>query len=88
MSVRIGNENAQLQYSDQSGGGDHLYPSIRDFLIKVTYKSNRCHIINAPRQLYSITEMENGAVNGCLRTRINLSSRHSAATTVVNMSEC
>lgn len=59
----------------------------RDFLVKVTYKSNRRHFINTPKQLYSITKMGSSAVNGYLRTEINLTYRHSAATTVVNISE-
>ena len=60
----------------------------RDFLVKVTYKSNRRHFINTPKQLYSITKMGRSVVNGYLRTEINLTYRHSAATTVVNISEC
>lgn len=61
----------------------------RDFLVKVTYKSNRCHFINTPKQPYSITKMgSSGGGNGYLRTKISLTYRHSAATTVVNMSDC
>lgn len=60
----------------------------RDFVVKVTHKSNRCHFINTPKQLYSITEMGSSAANGYLRTKVNLTYRHSAAPTVVNMSEC
>lgn len=59
----------------------------KDFLVKATYKSNRNHFINNSKQLYSITEMGSSAVNEYQRTKINLSYRHSAATTVVNMFE-
>lgn len=60
----------------------------RDILVKVIYKSNRCHFINTSKQPYSITKMGSSTVNGYLRTKINLTYRHSAATTVVNMFEC
>jgi hypothetical protein len=60
----------------------------REFLVKVTNKSNRCHFINTPKQLYFIMKMGSSAVNGYLRTKIHLTYRHSAVTTVVNMSEC
>lgn len=84
----FGNGNAQLQCGNQ-GQGDHLHSNTHgDFVVKVTYKSNRCHFINTSKQLYSITGMGSSAVNGYPRTKINLTYRHSAATTVVNMSEC
>lgn len=64
----------------------HILPH-RVFPVKVMYKSGRCQFINTPPQLYFITKMGSHAVNGCLRTKINLTYRRSAALTVVNMSE-